>query len=157
MLLAQSNPGGPVGRLVDPKQPGVRAFSAEKGVRRPDIQDYFTRGAKYVPSEIIAAYLTGLPIITGSTTGGETLRTVLYAVLLGACFISTPFYLKLMAEPGQPKRLHMWVGTFAFLIWAYGIGGLFTDLGWYVPAIAALLVLIFSLVSGLLIPAAGSK
>ena len=68
----------------------------------------------------------------------------------------TPFYFRFMAQPGQPKRLHIVVSALAFCVWAYSLGGFFSDVGVYHEAIAALGLIFFSLISGLVAPTEGS-
>jgi len=142
--------------LVDAKPPGARAF-ADAPDNKKAVQDYLERVAKYVPAEIIAAYLTGLPVVTATTTEDTTGRTVLYGVLLLGCVIFTPLYIKFMAEDNQPRRTQQWIGIAAMLIWAYSIGGFFTDIGWYHAGVAALTIIFFSLGTGLAIPTTGTK
>lgn len=142
-------------RLVRAKRVGERAFAADAGKKA--IQDYLERVAKYVPAEILAAYLTALPIISGTTDSGSKTRKTYFAILLIGCAILTPFYLNFMAESDQPKRTHLIVGSFAYLIWVYSIGGFFTEIGWYQEPAAALLLIFFSLVSGLIVPTEGTQ
>lgn len=144
-----------MGRLVDPRQPGPHGVAG--GNDKDAAQDYLERISKYVPAEILAAYLTGLPVIAATTKEGETLRTILYGALLLVCLVFTPIYLNFMADPKKPKRLHLFIGSLALIIWAYSIGGFFTVMGWYHTAIGTLALLIFSLASGLIAPTTGTK
>jgi hypothetical protein len=143
-------------RLVDAKPAGANAFSGGADGQNP-AQDYLERVAKYVPAEVIAAYLAVVPIITATTDGG-TLRTTLHAIIFAACLILTPLYLSFMAQAGQPKRIHMLIGATAFLVWGYSItGGFFADVHWYQAGIAVVVLIIFSLASGLIAPTQGTK
>lgn len=139
-----------MGRLVDPKPASGRLFASD--APQDAVKEYLERVARYVPAEIIAAYLTGLPVISGSTDPDTTLRTTLYAVLFVGCLLLTPFYFRFMARPGQPKRLQMLVSAIAFCVWAYSLQGLFEDIGIYQEAVAALALIFFSLISGLVAP-----
>ena len=141
-------------RLVRPRPASGRFFS--EGSQSDAVKEYLERVAKYVPAEIIAAYLTALPIIKGTTDDGENLRTVLYGVIFAVCLILTPFYFRFMAQPGEPKRLHMAISCVAFVVWAYSLGGLFDDIGVYHEGVSALALIIFSLFSGLIAPTEGS-
>lgn len=137
-------------RLVRGKRPGASAFAGRP--RGEAAREYGERVAKYVPAEIIAVYLTLTPVILSGTDDGTTRRTVLLAVVLGVGVVLTPVYLLRFAEEGAPKVLHLVIATIAFVVWAYGIGGFFTDIGWYDAVVAAVVVGLFSLVSGAFVP-----
>jgi hypothetical protein len=51
-------------RLVQAQPRGAKAFGGDKD---HDVKDYLDRVAKYVPSEILTAYLTLLPVVIGTT------------------------------------------------------------------------------------------
>jgi len=139
-------------RLVPPSQRGAKAFS---GNRAKDVKDYLDRVARYVPAEILAAYLTLLPIVVGTTGDRPNVRIGLLAVILfGLGLINVPYLLR-AAPPGEPKRKHIIVSTVAYLAWTYSIGGFWTSLGLYHEAVAAILIVFVSLGSGLVIPYEG--
>jgi hypothetical protein len=139
-------------RLVQASPRGARAFS---GNGAQDAKDYLNRVARYVPSEILAAYLTLLPIVIGTTKTQAALRMGLLAVILfGLGLINIPYLLR-VAPAGEPKRKHVIVSTLAYLAWTYSIGGFWTALGLYHEAIAAILIVFVSLGSGLVIPYQG--
>jgi hypothetical protein len=141
-------------RLVQAQPRGAKAFS---GNGAKDIKDYLDRVARYVPAEILAAYLTLLPIVLGTTKTEPKLRTGLLAIILfGLGLINFP-YISRMAKPGEPKLKQMIVSAVAFLAWTYSIGGFWTNLGLYHEAVAAILIVFVSLGSGLVIPYEGEK
>jgi hypothetical protein len=143
-----------MGRLVDPKPAGPTAVAAGA---KPDHKAYLERVAKYVPAEVIAAYLVLIPIVEATSQEGSTLQRVLLGVVLLVGLVFTPLYLRAMAEVGQPKRVHQIIASIAFLIWTYSVGGLFTELGWYQAGVSAVLLVVFSLTSGLIVPTIGTK
>jgi hypothetical protein len=142
-------------RLVEAQPRGIRAFSGAD--RTQEIKDYLDRVARYVPAEILAAYLTLLPIVLGTTKADPKLRIGLLAVILfGLALLNLP-YISRMAKPNQPKQKQMIVSTLAFLAWTYSIGGFWSQLGLYHEAIAAIVIVFVSLGSGLIIPYEGEK
>ena len=141
-------------RLVQAEPRGAKAFS---GNAAKDIKDYLDRVARYVPAEILAAYLTLLPIIIGTTKTEPQLRTGLLAVILFGLGLFIFPYISLMAKAGEPKRKQMIVSTFAYLAWTYSIGGFWTNVGLYHEAVGAILIVFVSLGSGLIIPYEGEK
>lgn len=91
------------------------------------------------------------------TTGPGDFRTGLLGVVLLGLAVFNVLYLRFMAQPGQPKRKHLTVATLAYLIWTYAIGGFWTELGLYHPAIASILLVFVTLGSGLVVPIEGEK
>jgi hypothetical protein len=141
-------------RLVEAQPRGARAFS---GNDAEDTKNYLSRIARYVPAEILAAYLTLLPIVIGTTKAQPGLQLGLLAVILfGLGAFNLPYVAK-MAKPSQPKRKQMVVSSLAYLVWTYSIGGFWTNLGLYHEAVAAILIVFVSLGSGLVIPYEGEK
>jgi hypothetical protein len=109
--------------------------------------------ASYVPAEILAAYLTLLPIVLGQTKSG-TERTSLLAVILFGLVIINVFYLIKIRDPGQQRPwTQIVVSTVAYLVWTYSItGGFWSVIGIYQSALAAIFMVFFSLISGAFIP-----
>lgn len=90
---------------------------------KPDT--YLSRLLKYIPTEIIALYLTIRPLFA---TGGNNY------IVLHWCFfffgiIITPIYLKRMQNVNKISQLL--ISTFAFAVWVFAIGGPFTSVDWY--------------------------
>lgn len=139
-------------RLVEARPRGARAFT---GNEAQNAKDYLDRVARYVPAEILAAYLTLLPIVVATTKTEASLRNGLLAVVLfGLLLINIPYLLR--ATPvGAPRLKHIVVSTLAYLVWTYSIGGFWTALGFYREAVAAILIVFVSLGSGLVIPYEG--
>ena len=140
-------------RLVEAKPRGARAFSGDAD----STKDYLERVAKYVPSEILAAYLTLMPLVLGTTEEDSGLRIALLAViLLGLGILNIP-YLTKAALPNQPKRKHLVMSTVAYLTWTYSIGGFWTEVGAYQEALAGILIVFVSLASGFVVPREGEQ
>ncbi|TDX01871.1 hypothetical protein [Dinghuibacter silviterrae] len=120
------------------------------------VQDYLERIAKYVPAEIIATYVA---VTSGFANTDEPLKYWCLLVSFLICWIFTPIYLQLMSSPADKDalRTQQIVSAIAFPIWAYSISGdsgLFGDpkLPIYHAEISTALILLFSLISGAIIP-----
>jgi hypothetical protein len=135
--------------LAAPVNPALASSSGDK-------DDYLTRIAKYVPTEIVAAYvfLNGL-LISASAAQLPGERWLWYLAAFVLCWVLTPLYLLRRAAPvAQPRRMQVVLSTVAFPIWAYAVGGgLFVTVASGV--VASVLLVVFSLVSGLFEPKAG--
>lgn len=136
-------------RLIEPKSKGAKLLSNEgPGDGIPQ------RVAKYVPAEIIAVYLFLLPIVINGTDAGSNKREVLLAVIFVICLIATPFYFWRFRDVTKKVRwYHVVISTFALLVWVYSIpGGFFDAAGAYDSIAAAILMAVFSLISGFIAP-----
>jgi hypothetical protein len=111
-------------------------------------KDYLEKVAKLIPSEVLAVYL-GLigwvPAVRFAVS-----KTWLYAGVFLVCLVLTPLYLSAMADKNKPKRIHLIVSTIAFPIWAYSVSGGSVIPRAYDPAVAGMLTLIFTAISGLI-------
>ena len=139
-------------RLVDPGSSGAVgtdwADEPAEGTAAA-VRSYVERVAKYVPAEIVAAYLTMNGFI-GAAAAPR--RAGLFLLSFGSCLALTPVYLARMADPGQPRALHLVVSTLAFAVWAYSLDGVFREFGLYDPIAASIALVLFTLVSGLFVP-----
>jgi hypothetical protein len=141
-------------RLIDPVPRGGKLFAAGDTTGQK-AQTYLERVAKYVPAEIIAAYLSLLPVVLAGTSADTTRRTVWLAVIFAIGAIFTPLYLWRFPGDLKVKWYHLVISTAAFVVWTYSIrGGLFDDVGIYDTVGAAVSLAVFTLASGLFAPTA---
>ena len=115
------------------------------------LNEKLERVAKYIPGEIVAAYIFFNGLINAEHSHG--MRTTYFSVTFVFCLIMTPIYLGRVAEAGDPKRYQQVVSSIAFILWAYALGvGIFVELGIYLPILAGLLLGMFSVVSAYSVP-----
>jgi hypothetical protein len=138
-----------------PKINGARFAAAGENPTK----SYFERVGKYIPGEIVAAHstLNGL-----ASNVSETKRPYMLVSSFLVCLILTPFYFARLSTPGQPKKKQLIVSTLAFCVWSYavvGASGVFGQavLNWYESNIAVAFLVIFSLVSGMIVPYQGES
>lgn len=106
---------------------------------------YLDRLIKYIPAEIVAAYLTMQNIVA---TMAESIRPfwIEWAVF-GALLLLTPLYIwRVTRAPGLPPAwLQIGISTLSFAIWVFALGGPFDELPWYQAAYGALILPIYTL------------
>jgi hypothetical protein len=113
----------------------------------PNVPDgYVDRLVKYIPSEVVAVYLS-LDAICRSADSTEI--WIRWSVL-GFALLATPLYLWRVA--GVRKQVQLCVSSAAFLVWAFALGGPFIQLSWYKPIYGAVLLPAFTFVAPLLAP-----
>lgn len=124
---------------------GTLAGGKDNGV---DIGEASRKIAKLIPVEIVTAYAA---LVSASLiVKWETLRLPLVYICFFICWVLTPFYLNMVADPGKPKRNQLVVGALAFPIWAYLISGNQVVPQFYDPGLATILALLFSLITSLI-------
>ena len=141
-----------MGRLVTPEATRTAGL-APAGVAAAETPDSFLdRVAKYIPAEIIGAYLAAEKILgTGPNDRVLAIATLIVFTLF------TPLYFRMLPGPEHCKRLHMIVSTLAFLVWSYALpGSAWVLLGLENARIAGILLIVSSLAFGLIKPSAST-
>ena|SRR5713226_5867000 len=144
-------------RFVEPQTP---ATEDERAAASATGDDYAARVAKYVPAEIVAAYVAILAVLDPAAPGTDAARThLLCRVAFLVLWASTPLYLALLGR-GRRRGGHgapavqLVVSSVAFVVWAYALRGLSCAF----PAIAFdgktafVALVLFTLLSGLATP-----
>ncbi len=116
----------------------VRAQKAEPGTI-DKIQDYLSRVAAHIPTEVVTVYLLGKAIAPNEPVLGIW-GVICWAIALG---------LRWWGTQGPGKVLNVLLTTLAFPVWAMAVGG--TILGFTLgEQISTLAVLAFAVVAGAL-------
>jgi hypothetical protein len=114
---------------------------------------YLTKIVKYIPTEIIAAYVT----LSGFISGGlytDQQRLFYFWVVFTALLILTPLYLHVAtSESGKTSSLrHPVAGVLAFAAWAFASGGPFMQFqykedgsGWYTRTVGSIVLVLVCL------------
>ncbi|MDB5653914.1 MAG: hypothetical protein JWQ94_1527 [Tardiphaga sp.] len=116
---------------------------------------YFDRIVKYIPSDIVAAWTAVSAAVDGASKAGATIPT---STVLWICFlfgvVITPFWVlkQTTALNAPPAKSQAAVGTVAFIVWVFALGGPFSSLSFYNGLYGTLAIVGFTLVSGLIVP-----
>ena len=140
-------------RFVVPR--GQSSMGGNAAAAAADAEDgYLERVAKYIPAEILTAYVALLNIAP-TDPAKASVRSGILIVAAIACFILTPIYFYFRAKPPLPKRLQIIIATVAFVVWSYALGGIWIERGLHQPEIASALLILFTLVAGIFEPKPG--
>jgi hypothetical protein len=114
---------------------------------------FFDRILKYVPTEIVGAWVAITGMIDSSESAPGSAHWIMFAILTAL----TPFWVaKQAAEPGKPLALtQTLIGTAAFVVWVFALGGPFRTLAFYTPLWGSLTLIVFTLTAGLITPREG--
>jgi hypothetical protein len=117
--------------------------------------DYASRLAKYIPGEVVGAYLAVLKIletVKPDSPGAGALESVAWIVFFICLFIGVPGYLRLVAKPNEPWKQQALVSMGAFAVWAYALGGPFQLAKVYIPWLSSIILIVYTLLAGLVKP-----
>jgi hypothetical protein len=137
-------------RAVEVKNVVAGAGSLSSGAGgKGDVNDWLERTAKYVPSEVIAAYVAAEGFAEPAV--GQR-RIIWHAVIFFACLLITPFYIAKFASTTKAKWVNAVVASVSFVIWSYSVGHFFRDIDWYDAIGAPILLVLWTLATGLIQP-----
>jgi hypothetical protein len=104
---------------------------------------YMSRVLKYIPSEIVMAYVAVEGVLRasyGPSNGRETLLWITLAILT----LLTPLWLwRVMRVRHLPQ---VFVSTLSVPVWLFALGGPFEYLAWYRPALGSVVLPIYTLI-----------
>ena len=107
---------------------------------------YRERLLKYIPSEVIAVYLTLYGLLKSAN---DPPGWIIWAVFAFGLLV-TPLYLARVLH--VRKRLQLTIATGAFAVWVFATGGPFLPLPWYQAVYGSLLLVAYTFVVPLIEP-----
>ena len=137
--LAASPPSG--------SAPALNADPARGGVAVPTEDDYLTKLVKYVPMEVLGAYLLIEGVINSNVTKPRDHALWLGGVLLGTLLVAIPYDFRVL---GVARGSQVGVSLLGLTIYVFSVGGWFATTTWYhqwyatiaLPAFALLVAII---------------
>jgi len=115
------------------------------------IDSYFDRIIKYIPADVVCAWVAVTGLIAGSNEVPKT--TLLWVMFVVLAVITMAWTLKQTAAPGRPPAVtQVALATGSFVVWVFALGGPFATLGFYRPLYGSLLLIVYTLAVGLVVP-----
>jgi len=105
---------------------------------KPD--DYLNKIIKYIPSEVVALYITLYGVALAAKNGIPFGLITWLIFVVGV--LGTVLYLWRIAKVND--RSQLLISTGAFVVWVFALGGPFSDLSWYHAVYGALLLPIYT-------------
>ena len=118
------------------------------------VDTYFDRVVKYIPADIVSAWVA----VTGLISGRKDIpvNTILWLAFLIGIFITAAWVFRQTAQPNKrPAITQTGISTGAFIIWVIALGGPFATLAFYKPVYGSLLLILYTLVVGIINPPEG--
>lgn len=122
--------------------------SAKEGGK---IDGYFDKLLKYIPTEIVGAWIA----LTGLIKGASDLpvNAVLWVLLVILTGLTAVYILKQTAESNQPPAIKQTIiSTVAFIVWVFALGEPFASLEFYRPVYGSILLILYNLTIPLINP-----
>lgn len=117
-----------------------------------ELDTYWDRVIKYIPSDIVAAWtvVTGL-INTDPTAPQNTLLWIFFVIFI---LVTALWVWKQTSEHNKPTAIsQITVSSLSFVVWVFALGGPFATLeGFYRPLYGSLVLVVYSLIVGLVVP-----
>lgn len=111
-------------------------------------ENYLTQVLKYIPSEIVMAYVTIDGVLQSSYNASEPrerqiLLTLLW-ILFGVLTLLTPLWLYRVMRVRRNRQLCL--STLSVPVWLFALGGPFALQDWYQPALGAIILPLYTLI-----------
>ncbi|GAA3989763.1 hypothetical protein GCM10022247_05470 [Allokutzneria multivorans] len=103
--------------------------------------DYWSRLAKYVPIEMISAYVLLKGLIESAYKPGQTALTVALGVLAVLGAATTWLFSRRVLRVVRKSQAVL--SVFGFLVWTIATGGVFATMSWYQPWMGTAAVIMF--------------
>jgi hypothetical protein len=126
---AEAGGGGP-----GPTAPG--------GVAVPSEDDYLTKVVKYVPAEVLAAYLFMAGVIDSNVTSKHAHAIWLGGLLIGVLVLTIPYSLRVLNIVRWSQIIMSIIGI---AVYVFALGGWFATTTWYHQWYASIVVPVFGL------------
>jgi hypothetical protein len=132
-------------------------YQATAPEARATVDGYFDRVIKYIPSDIVGAWVAVKGIIPArqgaGTPAGQGAGTILWIAFVFGTVITALWVWRQTKAPGHPTAVtQVGVATVAFVVWVFALGRPFATLPWYEPYLGSLALIAYTLVVGLIVP-----
>lgn len=138
-------PAAPAGGAAAQAAGAGRA--APGGVAVPSADDYLTKLIKYVPVEVLAAYLFMAGVINSNVTGKHDHAIWLGGLLIGVLAATVPYDRRVL---NVVRWSQTGVSVVGMAVYIFAVGGWFATTSWYHSWYASIVVPVFGLLIAIL-------
>ena len=120
------------------------------------VDTYFDKVIKYIPADIVGAWVAVNGLIKGADITASSKNTVLWTAFAIGIVITALWTQKQTQEPRKPPAItQIFISTGAFIVWIYASGGPFETVHLYNPTYGSILLIFYSLIVALINPPEG--
>lgn len=117
------------------------------------IDTYFDKVVKYIPADIVGAWVAVTGLVASATEPSEGLLWAAFAIGL---VLTALWVWRQTTMPGRPVAItQIIISTAAFGVWVFALGGPFASLEFYSPLYGSLLLILYTLLVALINPTEG--
>ena len=147
--MSAATTAGDVPKTLDTKPPASapQAAAAPGGVVVPTEDDYITKLLKYIPIEILGAYLFMQTVVNSNVTTSHALAIWLLCLLIGAGILTFAYDRWVLSIVRLTQLL---MSVLAFAVYVFAMGGWFATTGWYHQWYASIAVPTFVVLVGII-------
>lgn len=121
----------------------------------PQIDGYFDKLIKYIPSEIVGAWIAIKGIIVSSS---DIPVTFLWVLFIAFTSLTGVYIYKQTSERRKvPATTQILISIGAFIVWAFALGEPFSTLPFYRPIYGSILLILYNLAIPLVNPSEAQK
>jgi hypothetical protein len=114
----------------------------------PDLDGYFDRLVKYIPADIVAAWIAVIGLVATAQDVPKT--TILWVAFVIGVILTGGWTYKQTGKPAAKTQIL--ISSCSFVVWVFALGEPFASMSFYRPLYGSLLLILYSLVVGFLIP-----
>jgi hypothetical protein len=147
--MSAAETAGDVPKTLDTKPPASapQATAAPGGVVVPTEDDYITKLLKYIPIEILGAYLFMQTVVNSNVTTKHAHAVWLLCLLIGAGILTFAYDRWVLSIIRLTQCL---MSVLAFAVYVFAMGGWFATTGWYHQWYASIAVPTFVVLVGII-------
>jgi hypothetical protein len=120
------------------------------------IDTYFDKIIKYIPADIVGAWVTVTGLIDIDKGVNAPNQILLWIVFVVGTVLTAIWTLKQTSVKKKPPAITQTViSTGAFIVWVFALGGPFAKLEFYRPLYGSLLLILYTLIVALINPPEG--
>ena len=140
-------------RIITSELQSASQTESANGAVSSSVDGYFDRIMKYIPADVVALWLFISGLISSNTQTDPNAGTI-HWVAFGVGFVLTVLWTRRQTtEPGKKTALvQIAISGAAFVVWVFALGGPFTSLEWYLPYYGSIVLAVFTVGSGLIVP-----
>ena len=136
-----------------PRRIRTSALQAMGGSAPPQLDGYFDRIVKYIPSDVVGAWVAVRGVINSSMGTDPNAWIVHWIAFAVGVLLTAGWTWRQTNEPGKrPATVQIALSTVAFIVWVAALGGPFLTVPGYRESYGSLLLIGFTLVVGLVAP-----
>jgi hypothetical protein len=146
--MSAAETAGDVPATLDTKPPAsATQAGAPAGVVVPTEDDYITKLLKYIPIEILGAYLFMQTVVNSNVTTKNAHAIWLLCLLIGAGILTFAYDRWVLSIVRVTQQL---MSVLAFAVYVFAMGGWFATTGWYHQWYASIAVPTFVVLVGII-------